>query len=92
MKNYMISAILSTALLSIAPLAMAQEFPTTPQHETLQQSIEYQHKKDLADAAQARKEAGLSAAKTSKSTATKTAKAKSARKTGQADSSKQPAK
>jgi hypothetical protein len=91
MKKYMISAILSTALLSIAPLAMAQEFPTTPQHETLQQAIEYQHKKDLADAAQARKEAGLSA-QTSKSSATKTAKAKTVRKAGQADSAKQPAK
>ena len=91
MKKYMIHTILSTALMSIAPLAMAQEFPTTPQHETLQQAIEYQHKKDAADAAQARKEAGETA-RTSRTTSTRTAKAKSVRKTGQADSSKQPAK
>ena len=91
MKKYMMHTILGTALLSIAPLAMAQEFPTTPQHETLQQAIEYQKKKDAADAAQARKEAG-DAARASKSTSTKTTKAKAARKDGQADSSKQPSK
>ena len=91
MKKYMVHTILSTALLSIAPLAMAQEFPTTPQHETLQQAIQFEKNKDAADAAQARRDAGLSA-KTSKSTTAKTAKAKSARKAGQADSSKQPAK
>jgi hypothetical protein len=91
MRKHMIQTILSTALLSLAPLALAQEFPTTPQHETLQQAIEYQHKKDLADAAQARKEAGETA-RTSRATSTRTAKAKTARKTGQADSSKQPSK
>jgi hypothetical protein len=88
MKNHLIRTILSTALLSIAPLALAQEFPTTPKHETLQEAIQYQQKKDAADAAQARKEAGQSA----KATPAKTAKAKTARKTGQADSSKQPEK
>jgi hypothetical protein len=87
----MIHTILSTALLSIAPLAMAQEFPTTPQHETLQQAIEYQHKKDAADALQARKDAGETA-RTTRVTSTRTARAKTVRRAGQADSSKQPAK
>ena len=91
MKKRMIQSILSMALLSIAPLALAQEFPTTPQPETLQQAIQYQKQKDAADAAQARKEAGETA-RTSKATSTKTARAKSARKTGQADSSTPPAK
>jgi hypothetical protein len=86
----MIQTILSTALLSIAPLALAQEFPTAPQHETLQQAIQFEKHKDAADAAQARKEAGETA-RTSRTTA-KTARAKSARKAGQADSSKQPTK
>jgi hypothetical protein len=91
MRKHMIQTILSTALLSLAPLALAQEFPTTPKHETLQEAIQYQHKKDAADAAQARKEAGETA-RTSRATSTRTAKTKSARKTGQADSSQQPAK
>jgi hypothetical protein len=91
MKKRTIQTILSTALLSLAPLALAQEFPTTPKHETLQEAVQYQHKKDLADAAQARKEAGETV-RTSKVTTTRTAKTKTARKAGQADSSKQPAK
>jgi hypothetical protein len=91
MKRHMIHTILSTALLSIAPLALAQEFPTTPRPETLQQAIQFEKQKDAADAAQARKEAGETA-RTSGVTTSKTARAKSARKTGQADSSKQPAK
>ena len=91
MKKHMIQTILSTALLSIAPLALAQDFPTTPKQETLQEAIRYQRQKDAADAAQARKEAGETA-QTSRTTTSKTAKAKTARKTGQADSSKQPAK
>ena len=91
MKKHMLQTILSTALLSIAPLALAQEFPTTPKHETLQQAIQFQKQKDAADAAQARKEAGETA-NTSRATAAKTARVKSARKTGQADSSKQPAR
>jgi hypothetical protein len=89
MKKHMIRTILSTALLSIAPLALAQEFPTTPQHETLQQAVQFEKHKDAADAAQARKEAGETA-RTSRTTAAKTARSKSARKAGQADSSKQP--
>jgi hypothetical protein len=94
MMKHMMQAILSTALLSIAPLALAQDFPTTPKQETLQQAIQYQRQKDAADAAQARKEAGETArtSQTSKTTTSKTAKAKTARKTGQADSSQQPAK
>jgi hypothetical protein len=91
MKKYMIHTVLSTALLSIAPLALAQEFPTTPKPETLQQAVQFEKNKDAADAAQARKEAGQTA-NNSKAAAAKTAKAKSARKTGQADSAKQPAK
>ena len=91
MMKHMMQAILSTALLSIAPLALAQDFPTTPKQETLQQAIQYQRQKDAADAAQARKEAGETA-RTSRTTSTRTARAKSVRKTGQADSSKQPAK
>jgi hypothetical protein len=80
MKKHMIQTILSTALLSLAPLALAQEFPTTPQPETLQQAIQFEKHKDAADAAQARKEAGETA-RASKATAAKTARAKSARKT-----------
>jgi hypothetical protein len=88
MKKHTVQTMLCTALLSLAPVALAQEFPTTPQPETLQQAIQFQKKKDAADAAQARKEAGQSAG-TSRST-TRAAKAKTARKTGQADKSKQP--
>jgi hypothetical protein len=91
MKKHRIQTILSTALLSIAPLALAQEFPTTPQHETLQQAIQFEKHKDAADAAQARKDSGETA-KASRTTASKTARAKSARKAGQSDSSKQPTK
>jgi hypothetical protein len=81
----MVRTVLSTALLSLAPLAIAQEFPTTPQPETMQQAIQYQKKKDAADALQARKEAGETARSTR---VTRTAKVKSARKAGQADRSK----
>jgi len=88
MKKHMIQTILSTALLSIAPLALAQEFPTTPQPETLKQAIQFEKHKDAADAEQARKETGETA-RTPRTTASKTARVKSARKTGQADSSKQ---
>jgi hypothetical protein len=88
MKYYTVQRMLCTALLSIAPVALAQEFPTTPQPETMQQAIQFQKKKDAADAAQARKEAGQSAA--ASRTTTRSAKAKTARKTGQADSAKQP--
>ena len=62
MKKHTVHTMLCTALLSLAPVALAQEFPTTPQPETLQQAIQYQKKKDAADAAQARKEAGQNAA------------------------------
>jgi len=87
MKKHTIHTTFCTVLLSLAPVALAQEFPTTPQPETYQQAIEFQKKKDAADAAQARKEAGM-AARESRAT-TRTAKSKSARKTGQADLSKQ---
>jgi hypothetical protein len=87
MRNHMVRTVLSTALLSLAPLAIAQEFPTSPQPETMQQAIQYQKKKDAADALQARKEAGESARST-RVTQTRTAKVKNARKTGQADRSK----
>ena len=85
MRNHVVRTFLSTALLSLAPLAIAQEFPTTPQPETMQQAIQYQKKKDAADALQARKEAGETARSTR---VTRTAKVKSARNTGQADRSK----
>ena len=91
MKQHMIQTILSTAVLLATPLAFAQEFPTTPQPETLQQAIQFEKHKDAADAAQARKEAGETA-RASRTSASRTARAKSARKTGQADSSKQLAK
>ena len=82
MKNHLV---LCAALLSIAPIAVAQEFPTAPQPETMQQAIQYQKKKDTADASQARKEAG----ETAKVKASKTRAArKSARRVGQADRSK----
>jgi hypothetical protein len=85
MRNHVVRMFLSTALLSLAPLAIAQEFPTTPQPETMQQAIQYQKKKDAADALQARKEAGQTARSAQ---VTRTAKVKSARKAGQADRSK----
>jgi hypothetical protein len=85
MRNHMVRTVLSTALLTLAPLAIAQEFPTTPQPETMQQAIQYQKKKDAADALQARKEAGETARSTR---VTRTAKGKNARKAGQADRSK----
>jgi hypothetical protein len=88
MKKHMSQTILSAALLSIGPFALAQEFPTTPQPETIQQAIQFEKHKDAADAAQARKEAGETA-RASRSTAVKTARSKAARKSGQADSSKQ---
>ena len=91
MKKHMIQTALGTAVLSVMPLAFAQEFPTTPQPETLQQAIQFQKHKDAADAAQARKEAGETA-RASRTTESRTARAKSARKTGQADSSKQSTK
>jgi hypothetical protein len=88
MKKHMIQTILSAVVLSVTPLAFAQEFPTTPQPETLQQAIQFQKRKDAADAAQARKEAGETA-RASRTTASRTARAKSARRAGQADSAKQ---
>lgn len=86
----MVQTILYTALLSIAPVALAQEFPTTPQPETMQQAIQFEKHKDAADAAQARKEAGQTAGVTNKKTTRTAANAKTARKVGQADKSKQP--
>jgi hypothetical protein len=89
MKRHKIRIFLSTALFSLAPLALAQEFPATPQPETLQQAIQFEKHKDAAAAAEARKEAGETA-RTSRTTAVKTARAKSARRTGQADSKQTP--
>lgn len=87
MRNHLVRRVLSAALLSLAPLAIAQEFPTTPQPETMQQAIQYQKKKDAADALQARKEAG-EVGRDTRVTRTRTAKVKSARKAGQADRSR----
>jgi hypothetical protein len=87
---------LCIGLMAVAPAVWAQEFPTTPQPETMQDAIRFQKNKDAADAAQARKEAGelaqqtqtsSKAASKTKSTTAKT-KTESSRKTGQADSSK----
>ena len=91
MKKHAIQTILSTALLSVAPLGLAQEFPTTPRNETLQQAIQFEKQKDAADAAQARKEAGETA-RASRTTASKTARSKTVRKAGQADLSKRSTK
>ena len=86
MKKLVVT-ILNTALFAIGPLALAQTFPTTPQHETYDQAVQYEKNKDKADAEQARKEAGETA-RASRANQTKTAKSKTARKTGQADRSK----
>jgi len=87
--------ILLISLMAVAPASWAQEFPTTPQPETLQDAIRYEKNKDAADAAQARKEAGGGEARTSgtsarksKVTAAKSDKPKANNKTSQADSSK----
>jgi hypothetical protein len=85
--------ILCIGLMAVAPAIWAEDFSTTPKPETLQDAIRFQKNKDAADAAQARKEAGLptrasdTTARKSKVTTAKTTKS-SDHKTGQADSSK----
>jgi hypothetical protein len=86
MKHQIVRSVMCTALFSFAPMAVAQEFPSTPQPETMQQAIQYQKKKDAADALQARREAGDNTTIT-RSSPTRSVRAKNARKSGQADRS-----
>jgi hypothetical protein len=51
------SSILSLGLFAIGPVAMAQEFSTTPKHETLDEAIRFEKYKIAAGDAQARKDA-----------------------------------
>jgi hypothetical protein len=86
--------ILCIGLMAVASGAWAQEFPTTPKPETLQEAIRYEKSKDAADEAQARKEAGEQArasgtvARRSKVTTAKTNKSTADHQTGQSDSPK----
>jgi hypothetical protein len=98
MKNLKrMQSILCTALLAVAPVAMAEEFSTTPKPETLQEAIRFEKYKVTSAEAQARKDAaeqarasGQTGAKTGTSAvkSAKTSKSTAERKTGQADSSK----
>jgi hypothetical protein len=86
--------ILCIGLMAVAPAVWAQEFPTTPKTETLQEAVRFQKSKDAADEAQARKEAGEQArasgtpSRRSKVTAAKTDRSNTGHQTGQSDSSK----
>jgi hypothetical protein len=98
MKNLKrMPSILCTALLAVAPVAVAEEFSTTPKPETLQEAIRFEKYKVTSAEAQARKDAaeqarasGQTRTQTGTRTAksTRTSKSTAERKTGQADSSK----
>ena len=74
-------SILSLGLFAIGPLATAQEFPSTPKHETLDEAIRYEKYKIAAAEAQARKDA----AENRRPTQTYAAKPGAARTNGQAN-------
>ncbi len=54
-------SILSLGLFAIGPMAMAEEFSTTPKHETLDEAIRFEKYKIAAGEAQARKDAAEAA-------------------------------
>ena len=84
-------SILSLGLFAFGPMALAEEFSTTPKRETLDEAIRFEKYKIAAADAQARKDAAESAAnrKTSQSyvsksgTATKTGQTNKPHKTDQ---------
>lgn len=80
------SSILSLGLFAVGPAVMAQEFPTTPKHETLDEALRFEKYKIAASEAQARKDAA-EAAGNHKAAQINASRSSSARKTGQADRS-----
>jgi hypothetical protein len=94
MKNLKrMQSILCTVVLGVAPVAMAEEFSTTPKPETLQEAIRFEKYKVSSAELQARKDAGEQArasgpARTKTAKQVKTPQPTADRKTGQADSSK----
>ena len=83
----MVLTLLCASMFVLTPLAVAQEFPSTPKHETLQQAIQFEKHKIAAAEAQAKKDAGETS-NASRAEQKKTVRAgKAARKSGQADSS-----
>ena len=80
------SSVLSLGLFAIGPMAMAEDFSTTPKHETLDEAIRFEKYKIAAGDAQARKDAA-EAAGYRRATQTNSARSNTARKTGQADRS-----
>jgi hypothetical protein len=83
---------LCVSVLTVAPLALAEEFSSTPKHETMAQAIQFEKYKIAAAEAQARKDAAEAARNTPSSAQRKAAASnaaasgKAVRKTGQADS------
>ena len=83
----MVKTIVYTSMLALAPMALAQEFPNTPQPETLRQAIQFEKQKVAAAEAQARKDAAEARAEQNKTPRkAHTVRKNSVRKTGQADS------
>jgi len=80
------SSIMSLGLFAIGPLALAQEFPTTPKQETLDEAIRFEKNKIAASEAQARRDAAESTGRR-QAAETNAARPNMARKTGQADRS-----
>ncbi len=81
----LLQTIACIGLMAAAPLAVAEEFSSTPKHETLAQAIQFEKYKIAAAEAQAKKDAA-EAARNSQPSQSRTARAsKAARKTGQAD-------
>jgi hypothetical protein len=78
-------AILCT-MLAVAPLAMAEEFSTTPKHETMAQAIAFEKYKIAAAEAQAKKDAAEAARNSQPAKSKSERAAKTTRKAGQADS------
>ena len=80
----LVTTVLCTGLLAVAPMAWAEEFSNTPKRESLQQAIAFEKYKETSAEVQARKDAAE--ANSTKTTTAKTRR--SPRKTGQADTTK----
>jgi hypothetical protein len=78
----LVTTVLCTGLLAVAPMAWAEEFSNTPKRESLQQAIAFEKYKETSAEVQARKDGAAN----SKTTTAKTRRLP--RKTGQADTTK----
>jgi peptidoglycan hydrolase CwlO-like protein len=87
MKKCIIQGLLYTGVLTA--MAWAQEFPQTPQKETLADAIKFEKHKLAAAEAQARKDAAESA-QAQQTARTKASPSRKARSQGQADTASKP--